>query len=343
MERKKKILKSDLGNWLDTIAQEFELIGPVEDDGVVVFSPVESSAELVLDFTNSLIPPKSLFFPQVESLFSFRKRGKDIELDASKPLDRDRVVVGIRNCDVKSLSLLDSVFVEDLEDTYYRERRDRTALIALACPTPPRPSCFCTTFGINPLSPQGSDILLTEVDDIYLVDVSTQRGETLVALSEELFAPVTEPEAQQLQPPPPEMQKLDVGTLRERIDALWDDDYWLDISLPCLGCGICTYVCPTCHCFDIVDVGSTSEGERYRCWDSCMYNDFALMASGENPRPTKRERIRNRYFHKFSSFPSRYGTDYACVGCARCLVHCPGGMEITRVIKDIMAKEGVSE
>ncbi len=342
MERK-KIEKADLGHWLDRIAQEYELIGPTEDDDIIRFAPVESSAELVFEFANSVIPPKSLFFPQVESLFSFRKRGKEIELEATKPLDRDRVIFGIRNCDTGSLSLLDSVFSEDLEDVYYQERRARTALIALACPTPPRSSCFCTTFGIDPLSPQGSDILVTDVDDVYLVDVSTEKGERLVALSEDLFSPLTKDEAQQLQPPPVEMKKLDVSHLQERTEALWEDEYWQKISLPCLGCGICTYVCPTCHCFDIVDVGSTSEGERYRCWDSCMYNDFALMASGENPRPTKRERIRNRYFHKFSSFPSRYGTGYACVGCGRCLVHCPGGMEITEVIKDILAKEGVSE
>jgi sulfhydrogenase subunit beta (sulfur reductase) len=341
---RKKIRKSDLGRWLDKIAEEYKLIGPIEDDeGIISFAPVESSAEVTLEYANSLLPPKSLFFPQVESLFSFRKRGKEIELETTEPLDRDRVIFGIRNCDVQSLSLLDSVFVEDLEDTYYQERRARTTLIALACPTPPRSSCFCTTFGIDPLSPEASDILLTDVDDIYLVDVSTEKGERLVALSEDLFSTLTDDEAQRLQPPPVEMKELDIDQLRERIDALWEDDYWEKISLPCLGCGICTYVCPTCHCFDIVDVGSTSEGERYRCWDSCMYSDFALMASGENPRPTKRERTRNRYFHKFSTFPSRYGTGYACVGCARCLVHCPGGMEITEVIKDIVAKEGVSE
>ncbi len=164
-----------------------------------------------------------------------------------------------------------------------------------------------------------------------------------MGLSEELFAPLTEEEEQQLQPPPVEMEELDVSQLREKTEALWDDEYWEKISLPCLGCGICTYVCPTCHCFDIVDVGSARDGERYRCWDSCMYSDFTLMASGENPRSTKRERIRNRYFHKFSTFPSRYETAYACVGCGRCLVHCPGGVEITRIIKDILAKESVSE
>ena len=342
MERK-SIRKSDLGRWLDKIAEEYELIGPTEDDDIIRFAPVESSAELTLDYANSLVPPKSLFFPQVESLFSFRKTGKEIELETTKPLDRDRVIFGIRNCDVASLSLLDSVFVEDLEDTYYQERRARTTLIALACATPPRSSCFCTTFGIDPLSPEGSDVLLTDVNDVYLVDVSTEKGERLVALSEDLFSPLTDDEARQLQPPRVEMETLDVEHLRERIDALWEDEYWDKISLPCLGCGICTYVCPTCHCFDIVDMGSPLEGERYRCWDSCMYSDFALMASGENPRPTKRERIRNRYFHKFSTFPSRYGTGYACVGCARCLVHCPGGMEITEVIRDILAKEGVSE
>lgn len=342
MERK-KIRKSDLGLWLDRIAEEYELIGPTEEEGVIGFEPVDTSAALKLDYTNSLIPPKSLFFPPAESLFSFRKRGREIELEETKPMERDRVVFGIRNCDVSSLSLLDAVFGEDLEDASYLERRARTALIALACPTPPRSSCFCTTFDIDPLSPEGSDILLTDVGDVYLVDVTTERGEGLVALSGDLFSPLSADEAQELQPPPVQMRKLDVSELRERIEALWEDEYWEKLSLPCLGCGICTYVCPTCHCFDMVDVGSTSDGARYRCWDSCMYSDFALMASGENPRATKAERVRNRYFHKFSTFPSRYGTGYACVGCARCLVHCPAGTEITQVIEDILAKEAVSE
>ena len=339
---RKKIQKSDLSRWLDRIAQEHELIGPAEDDGVIRFQPVESSAEIAVEFANSVIPPKSLFFPAAESLFSFHKRGKEIELEATEPLQRDRVVFGIRNCDVQSLSLLDHVFGQDLEDIYYQERRARTALIALACPTPPRSSCFCTTFGIDPLSSDGSDVLLTDVDDVYLVDVATEKGEGLVSLAEDLFPGLTDDEARQLQPRPAEMKKVDISQLREKTEALWEDELWQRISLPCLGCGICTYVCPTCHCFDIVDVGSTLDGERYRCWDSCMYSDFALMASGENPRPTKRERIRNRYFHKFSTFASRHGTGHACVGCARCLVHCPGGVEITEVIKDILAKEGAS-
>lgn len=341
MERK-KIRKSDLRQWLDRIAEEYELIGPREEEGVISFAPVNSSADLTLEYANSVIPPKSVFFPPAENLFSFHKRGTQIELEEPKPLERDRVLFGIRNCDVRSLVLLDAVFADDLEDAYYLDRRKRTALIALACPTPPRSSCFCTTFGIDPLSPEGSDVLLTEVDDIYLVDVTTGKGEGLVALGEELFSPLTD-EERRLQPPPVEMKELDVTQLRERLEALWEDECWEKLSLPCLGCGICTYVCPTCHCFDIVDVGSMSNGTRYRCWDSCMYNDFALMASGENPRPTKKERFRNRYFHKFSSFPSRYGTGYGCVGCARCVVHCPVGTEITRVLEDILAKERVSE
>jgi sulfhydrogenase subunit beta (sulfur reductase) len=338
-----KIRKADLGAWVDRIAQEYELIGPTEDDDLIRFLPIESSDELTLDYTNSVIPPKSLFFPPAESLFSFHKRGKEIELEATEPLNRDRVVFGIRMCDVQSLSLLDHVFAEDSEDVYYQERRARTTLVALACPTPPRSSCFCTTFGIDPLSPEGSDVLLTDVDEVYLVDVPTEKGEKLVALAAQLFSVLSGEEEERLQPPPVEMTELDVNGLKDRLETLWEDEYWQKLSLPCLGCGICTYVCPTCHCFDIVDIGSSVEGERYRCWDSCMYDDFALMASGENPRPTKRERIRNRYFHKFSTFPSRYGTGYACVGCGRCVVHCPGGTEITEVIKDILAKENASE
>ncbi len=341
--QKKKITKADLTRWLDRIAEKYELIGPTEDEDMVLFRTVKSGAELTLDYANSLIPPKSLFFPQVEGLFSFRKRGKEIELKEAGPLEKDRVVVGIRKCDVESLSLLDRVFLDDVEDALYKERRERTALIALACPTPPRASCFCTSFGIDPLSPEGSDVLLTDIGEVYLVDVVTEKGEQLVALAEDLFSEVTEKEARDVQPPPVEMPELDLSELREKLETMWEDGYWEKLSLPCLGCGICTYVCPTCHCFDIADVGSAWDGVRYRCWDSCMYNDFALMTSGVNPRPTRRERIRNRYFHKFSAFPSRYGTNYACVGCARCLVHCPGGVEITEVIKDILAKEGVSE
>jgi len=339
---RKKISKSDLGQWLDKIAEEYELIGPTEEDEVVQFRPVRSSSELSLEYANSLVPPKSLFFPPVEGLFSFQKRGEEIRLEQIKPLEKDRVVVGIRKCDVESLLLLDKVFCEDLVDASYKERRDRTALIGLACPTPPRSTCFCTSFGIDPLSPEGSDILLTDVGKDYLVDVATKKGEELVALADDLFSKLTEKQAKELQPPPVHMPEMDLSELREKLEALWEDDYWEKLSLPCLGCGICTYVCPTCHCFDIADVGSTSDGVRYRCWDSCMYKDFALMTSGVNPRPTKRERVRNRYFHKFSTFPSRYGTGYACVGCARCLVHCPGGVEITTVLEDILAKEGGS-
>jgi sulfhydrogenase subunit beta (sulfur reductase) len=340
---RRKIDKSDLGKWLDKISEDYELIGPVEEDDVVQFRPVQSSAELSLGYTNSLIPPKSLFFPPVEGLFSYRKRGDDLSLERTRPLEKDRVVVGIRKCDVESLLLLDRVFCGDLVDEYYSERRNRTALIALACPTPPRSTCFCTSFGIDPLSAEETDVLLTDVGDVYLADVVTDRGRKLVELAGDLFVSLSEEEAEELQPPPVEMPQLDLEGLSERLDALWEDELWDRLSLPCLGCGICTYVCPTCHCFDIEDVGSTSDGIRYRCWDSCMYNDFALMASGVNPRPGKSERIRNRYFHKFSSFPSRYGTGYACVGCARCLVHCPGGVEITEVIQDIVAKGGASE
>jgi sulfhydrogenase subunit beta (sulfur reductase) len=340
---RQKLLKSDLGKWLDGIAQECQLIGPREDEGVVCFLPVESSAALTQQFANSLIPPKNLFFPQVESLFSFRKASGGIELEATRGSDKERVLFGIRNCDVRALSLLDAVFGGDPADAYYQDRRARTTLIALACPVPPRPGCFCTSFGIDPLSPEGSDVLLTEADAYYLVDVSTEKGERLVGSREELFTPVSDDEARELAPLPVEMEELDLGLLRERIDTMWEDDLWRKLGLSCLGCGICTYVCPTCHCFDMLDVGSRAEGERYRCWDSCMYGDFTLMASGVNPRPTKRERIRNRFFHKFSFFPSRYEAGYACVGCGRCMVHCPGGVEITEVIKSILAKESVNE
>ena len=334
--KRKKIKRDNLRRWLSRIAREYRLVAPVEKN-VVTFSEVASGDEVVLDFSNSVLSPKGLFLPQTEELFSFTRGGGESQLMTKDGRGRETVVFGVRQCDVQSLFLLDKVFEGELEDSNYLDRRAKAILIGLACINPAS-TCFCASFGIDPFSPDGTDILLTDLGEEYLMDVSTERGVRLADLSSRLFSRVTKKNEKSYSVLKAEalskMRMIAIDGIGEKLDSLWDDGLWSDLAQRCIGCGVCTYLCPTCHCFDIQDEDWGEGGMRFRCWDSCMFSEFTLMASGENPRPTKRERIRQRYFHKFKYFPDRYGA-LACVGWGRCISKCPVNIDMTQILSSL--------
>ena len=117
-------------------------------------------------------------------------------------------------------------------------------------------------------------------------------------------------------------------------DELFDRPEWEQLSQSCLGCGTCTFVCPTCQCYDIKDYKTNSGVLRCRCWDSCMYSEFTKMSAGQ-PRLTQKERFRQRFMHKLVYFPENNGGVFGCVGCGRCLNSCPISMNIVKVIKTL--------
>jgi ferredoxin len=124
--------------------------------------------------------------------------------------------------------------------------------------------------------------------------------------------------------------------LMEKFEAA----FWEKLSMACIGCGTCTYVCPTCQCYDIRDFDTGNDIKRFRCWDSCMFSDFTLMAHG-NPRKTQLERFRQRFMHKLVYYPEKNGGMYSCVGCGRCVSKCSISMNIVKVIKAPGVKENV--
>ena len=133
----------------------------------------------------------------------------------------------------------------------------------------------------------------------------------------------------------PPFANLDLSRFKpENLNELFNDEAWQSMSESCLGCGTCTFICPTCQCYDIQEFNTGKEVKRFRCWDSCMYSDFTKMSAGQ-PRPTQKERFRQRFMHKLVYYPRNNEGIYSCVGCGRCLQKCPVNANIVKVIKTL--------
>ena len=118
----------------------------------------------------------------------------------------------------------------------------------------------------------------------------------------------------------------------------FDAPEWKQLSESCLGCGTCTFVCPTCQCYDIKDFNTGHGVKRFRCWDSCMYSEFTKMSAGQ-PRLTQLERFRQRFMHKLVYYPTNNDGLFSCVGCGRCVAKCPIHMNIVKVMKTLGGRE----
>ena len=124
--------------------------------------------------------------------------------------------------------------------------------------------------------------------------------------------------------------------MAREFEAIFDNvDFWTKMSSACLSCGVCTFVCPTCYCFDICDETTFGQGTRRRLWDACMFTDFTLEASGHNPRPQVYQRLRQKICHKYSYSIRKYGV-ISCVGCGRCTRSCPVNIDIFTFVDEAM-------
>jgi ferredoxin len=269
----------------------------------------------------------------------FKMEGKHIEVVDTREECEDFVLFGVRACDVRSFDILDRVFLVDPVDSYYKNRREHGLIISLACNRPAE-TCFCATFGIDAAAPAG-DIVCHEADGNLYLDAKTEKGSALLSSLDALTEDADEA--------PVEAAK---ATIRERVsklplaglsadafganltDEYFKDPAWAELSRSCLGCGTCTFVCPTCQCYDIRDIETADGVHRYRCWDSCMYSAFTKMAHG-NPRLSQLERFRQRFMHKLVYYPTNNEGIFSCVGCGRCLAKCPINMNIVKVMKKL--------
>ena len=335
----KKIAMASLNALFAKIAADKKLYLPIEKAGKVDFYEWSEGENVRLDALKTVKSAKDVFFPQVENLLKFRVEGKSIEINQAPLCEEDFVIFGVRGCDAKSFEILDRVFLVDPRDEFYASRRAHGIVVTLACGEPEE-SCFCTNFGVNPANP-GGDVTAWIVGEEMFLQANTEKGEKLIAELDEADAKAAEAEQARITEI---VEKLPLNGLNlegfdgEHLMEKFNDPKWEGLSRACLGCGTCTFVCPTCQCYDIRDFDNGKSVTRYRCWDSCMYSDFTLMAA-ENSRHTQLQRYRQRFMHKLVYFPANNEGVYSCVGCGRCVEKCPQGLNIVRVIKALGVNE----
>ena len=321
------------------IAKTSSLYLPVDgSDGSASYTKWEDGVKWS-NALNTVRSPKDFFFPQTENLMEFKTSGKYIEILDTRSESEDFVIFGVRACDVKSFDVLDRVFLSEPVDSYYASRREHGVIVSVAC-TKPSETCFCKTFGIDPAEPAGDVTVWKTETDLYF-KANTDKGQALMTKLEALTEDATDEAVnEQKEKISAIMNKLPLKDLTTdafgggKTQKFFNAPQWDELSQACLGCGTCTFVCPTCQCYDIKDFNTGNGVIRYRCWDSCMYSEFTRMAHGNN-RLTQKERFRQRFMHKLVYYPENNDGMFSCVGCGRCISKCPISMNIVKVMKKI--------
>ena len=333
----RKCSLANLDALLRTMAEAATVYLPVDgSDGRAHFTKWEDGVKLS-EALNTVRSAKDFFFPQTENLVDFKMEGKNIEIIDTREECEDFVIFGVRACDVRSFEILDRVFLVDPVDTYYKNRREHGIIVSMAC-NKPSETCFCRTFGIDAAAP-GGDISCYKTEDALYLDALTEKGQALLAkldaLTEECDTTAADAQKDLIRS---RLDKLPLNNLKadafggDKLNTYFNAPEWKSLSQSCLGCGTCTFVCPTCQCYDIKDFNTGHGVHRFRCWDSCMYSDFTKMAHGNN-RTSQLERFRQRFMHKLVYFPAKNEGMYSCVGCGRCVDKCPSHLNIVKVIK----------
>lgn len=335
------LMKDQVAKLFTELSEEYNVFAPIKDNGYIAYRKITNVEEIEFDYFNSKIPPKEILFPQMEVLFEYKTDGKNvIEIEDRKDLDEKNLLFGIRPCDAHSFVLLEQFFAfGNYQDEIFLKKKENSIIVGIGCNSP-KSTCFCTSVNGYPFQKDDMDIFLVDLGDKYLVEAVSDKGRELIQrfawLSKASKADVKK--GQELAKKAEDLitTKLDLTNTSECLESNFSNKIWEEISENCLGCGSCSFLCPTCTCFDVIDENAQYEnrGRRIRIWDTCQFCLYTLHTSGHNPRNSSIERCRNRVLHKFSYYPINYGL-IGCVGCGRCIQACPVNNDLREIIKKI--------
>ncbi|WP_457551260.1 4Fe-4S dicluster domain-containing protein [Desulfobacula sp.] len=340
--------KNDWAKGIEASRKTYTLFGPVKDKNGFLIKKLEKDILPEMDYTDCVMSAKSVIFPQTEKMLvtTLDESQKDHHIMKRPETDMSpRAVLGIRPYDAKAMELVKLNFdTEDYRDPYWCDAYEATTFVGLAI-NRPGPFDFSTSAGTGPFEEAGLDVLLADLDDKYLVKILTDKGEAFISAcgfdtvvdekESGMLFDVLKKEAEKTI-----VSHIDTGKLKEKtILELHEAPFWDDLAFSCINCGTCTYVCPTCWCFDLQDETKHKSSIRIRNWDTCMSPLFTRHATGHNPRSTKTQRVRQRFMHKLKYFLDKYDQGIMCVGCGRCVKSCPVNIDIREVCNTLNSYE----
>ncbi|MCL2492433.1 MAG: 4Fe-4S dicluster domain-containing protein [Clostridiales bacterium] len=316
-----KLTKGELEKMLAALMRDRTVFAPGSTGAKLEYLPVDDVSDIVFGDELPYKSPKDVFFPRCEKIVTFSENGAEAELPETQT-----VLFGARPCDLEALDMLKTILTQGkFKDPFFAARYENALIIGLAC-AEKKPGCFCDQRETDLDYSEKCDLFLRADGDKFEVLYVSDKGKK--ALGAHI------PGLEQFKNTPREFRPAETLSLDAAEDDLFTKIDWEEITETCQSCGICTYVCPTCHCFMFKDVEEDDKAYRYRNWDSCMFPKFTLHASGHNPRAAKRERYRQRVAHKYVYIKENFGMT-ACTGCGRCIRSCPAGMSIKTVVEGI--------
>jgi sulfhydrogenase subunit beta (sulfur reductase) len=312
---------------------------PVKEGDFHVFRELEGGKKPDFGYQNSRLSAKGVVYPQsermMECILDEREAGGNVYQEAAKEYGM-QVIAGVRPCDAHGFQIVKVNFDNaEYRDPWWVKRFETSILVGLGC-NEPCSTCFCTSVGGGPFSEKGLDVLVYDLGEEFMVKGLTERGEALMGELEGGKAVGEGDRGRMEQVSREASRKMHSSIATDRLKGqemkrLFEAPFWEEVAFACINCGTCTYLCPTCWCFDIQDEVVGKEGDRMRNWDSCMFPLFSLHGSGHNPREKKHQRVRQRFMHKLKYYVDKYDRGVQCSGCGRCVRYCPVNIDIRRV------------
>jgi len=311
----------------ESLSGEYDVYGPVNTHDEAVFSKynfrkIKPGDRIEFHYGVTTVPPTKYLFPARGAIVCF-KNNKEISKKSAK--QTRRILFGLNLSDLEGIGKLDKQFASPIQDEMYARNRENTYLFSIDH-FDPEPETAC-------------DLHFKKTGNKYEVTAGSAFGREIIS-GNQLFK-----ESKTKNPKTYEAKESPVYNLGlyKIIEEAKDDPIWDKLAETCFGCGICTYVCPVCYCFETEDKVSIDgmtkcDGCRERCWDSCMLGDFATISSHDF-RPELRDRIYNWYHHKFVRTPKEHGF-VGCVDCGRCIVYCPARINFHETLQYLIRKYG---
>jgi ferredoxin len=320
-----KISQKDFREYVSTyINNNIDVIGVISKEDKYVYEKLSDINELCLDFDETQYSPKAFLFPYFEPILKFKQKNPL----SYKPIleENKQVIIGIHPCDLAAIALLDKAFSLEKPDSHYLTRRNNTTLIGIY-PTKQAKYRFTSSMIKDDEPYLAADAFLIDLQDgNYVIEIVSDKGKEFFSKSKAIPAKEKD-EAKANKLKKIIKDNISLSMSREELVSFLagkeNHSVWKELGEKCFSCGSCVMVCPTCYCFDVLDDVDLSlkNGIRYRTWDACVLEPFAVCAGGHNFRKNASDRIRHRLYRKQVFLFNKFGLA-GCVGCGRCKKAC---------------------